>query len=138
MKSQVSIYFYLFSSFILFFLFTFISYLWITTTSSIQKFSQKELLEYFKETLESSIIFQISVCNFCNSNLTLRTSTMLPTRSQEAIMVLDSLKYFYSDYNISSSLYNFTNYFAIDALAETRKNININLNSIEKSISIKS
>ena len=138
MKSQVSIYFYLFSSFILFFLFTFISYLWITTTSSIQKFSQKELLEYFKETLESSIIFQISVCNFCNSNLTLRTSTMLPTRSQEAIIILDSLRYFYSDYIISSSLYNFTNYFSINALAETRKNININLNNIEKSISIKS
>jgi hypothetical protein len=63
---------------------------------------------------------------------------MLPTRSQEAIIVLDSLKYFYSDYNISSSFYNLTNFYNIDALAETRKSININLNNIEKSISIKS
>jgi hypothetical protein len=138
MKNQVNIYFYISTSFIIFSLFVFISYLWITTTSNIQKISQKELLEYFKETLESSIIFQISVCKFCISNLTLRTSTMLPTRSQEAIIVLDSFKYFYSDYNISSSFYNFTSFYSIDAIAETRKNIYINLNNIEKYISIKS
>ncbi len=138
MKNQVNIYFYISTSFIIFSLFVFISYLWITTTSNIQKISQKELLEYFKETLESSIIFQISVCKFCISNLTLRTSTMLPTRSQEAIIILDSFKYFYSDYNISSSFYNFTSLYKIDAIAETRKNIYINLNNIEKSISIKS
>ncbi len=138
MKNQVNIYFYILTSFIIFSLFVFISYLWITTTSNIQKISQKELLEYFKETLETSIIFQISVCKFCISNLTLRTSTMLPTRSQEAIIILDSFKYFYSDYNISSSFYNFTSIYKIDAIAETRKNIYINLNNIEKSISIKS
>jgi hypothetical protein len=63
---------------------------------------------------------------------------MLPTRSQEVIIVLDSFKYFYSDYNISSSFYNFTSFYNIDAIAETRKNIYINLNNIEKYISIKS
>lgn len=138
MKNQVNIYFYISTSFIIFSLFVFISYLWITTTSNIKKISQKELLEYFKEILETSIIFQISVCKFCISNLTLRTSTMLPTGSQEVIIVLDSFKYFYSDYNISSSFYNFTSFYNIDAIAETRKNIYINLNNIEKYISIKS
>ena len=138
MKNQVDIFSFLIFSFFIFSFFLFIFYIWTTTVSNIQKLAQKEVVEYFKECIELSTLIQLSNCKYCISSMTLRTSTILPTRTQQSLVITDSIKYFFGEEILNSSFYNFSSNFNIQANAISSKNINILINSFDKQIKIES
>jgi len=135
MKIQAYIISYVIVSTLIFSFFLIFSFIWTSSISTIGKLSKKENLEYFKEILEASMLLQLSNCNFCFSNITLRIPSILSKETQP-IVIFDSINFILGEDKISSNFYNFSTYFEINALAQTSKNIVIYLNSLEKKIKI--
>lgn len=144
MKFQVEIISYFLFSALIFILLSFFVYYFLSFSNNVTKSANKINLYSIINILESPIIIFSSVCNLCSIEFYLQMNHSQPQNflfSLNTVLNLNNLKIkyeeLYSEYVITSPIFNLNNIYFLDINANSMKKIHLIIDKLTNSIIIK-